>query len=243
VVETATRELAVEIKGLSKSYGNTQVLRDLNLVLPWGQSLSLFGANGSGKTTLIKVLATLSRPEQGVIWVAGFDILRQATAVRASVGLLGHQTLLYQDMTPMENLRFYGRLYGVPGLEERVAEVLRYVGMTERSRQRVHTLSHGMQKRVSLARAILHDPPLLLLDEPESGLDQEALQVLEDIVHSATAKGHAVLLTTHNLERGLALASTFAVLESGRVVSQESVEQTNPSQLRASFFPTPKVSS
>ena len=100
-----------------------------------------------------------------------------------------------------------------------------------------------MQKRVSLARAILHDPPLLLLDEPESGLDQEALQVLEDIVHSATAKGHAVLLTTHNLERGLALASTFAVLESGRVVSQESVEQTNPSQLRASFFPTPKVSS
>ena len=243
MVETATRELAVEIKGLSKSYGNTQVLRDLDLVLPWGQSLSLFGANGSGKTTLIKVLATISRPERGIIRVAGFDRLRQATAVRASVGLLGHQTLLYQDMTPTENLRFYGRLYGVPGLEERVAEVLRYVGMTERSRQRVHTLSHGMQKRVSLARAILHDPSLLLLDEPESGLDQEALQLLEDIVRSATAKGHSVLLTTHNLERGLALASTFAVLESGRVVSQESVEQTNPSQLRASFFPAKKVSS
>lgn len=243
MVETATRELAVEIKGLSKSYGNTQVLRDLDLVLPWGQSLSLFGANGSGKTTLIKVLATLSRPEQGVLRVAGFDRLRQATAVRASVGLLGHQTLLYQDMTPIENLRFYGRLYGVSELEERVAEVLRYVGMTERSSHRVHTLSHGMQKRVSLARAILHDPPLLLLDEPESGLDQEALQMLEDIVRSSTAKGHAVLLTTHNLERGLALASTFAVLENGRVVSQESVEQTNPSKLRASFFPATKVSS
>lgn len=235
MARTPFAEHAVEVQGLGKSYGATRVLRNLDLVVPWGQCQVLFGANGSGKTTIVKVLATLARPDTGVIRVAGFDRQRQPVAVRASVGVLGHQALLYQDLTPVENLRFYGRLYGVSALGRRVAWALRHFGLTAYGDQRVRTLSHGMQKRVSLARAILHDPPVLLLDEPEAGLDQEAVQMLQDTIRDYTTRAHAVLMITHNLEQGLSLAHRVGILAGGRLTYQGAKEAADLSTLRETF--------
>ena len=227
---------AVEVRALFKSYGSTRALRNLDLTLNWGECLVLFGANGAGKTTLIKVLATLAKPDAGSVQVAGFDRGRHSAAIRASVGVLGHQTLLYEDLTPVENLRFYGRLYGIASLKRRIGEALEQVGMARWANQRVRTLSHGMQKRVSLARAILHDPAVLLLDEPESGLDQEALQMLERILQATVSKGRAVLMTTHNLDRGLALAHRVGILSGGRLAYEEKRTAIDAAELRDAFL-------
>ncbi|MCY4583837.1 MAG: ABC transporter ATP-binding protein, partial [Chloroflexi bacterium] len=168
---TAMRSgLALELRGVSKSYGATHALRNVDLDAAWGRVLVLFGHNGAGKSTLLRVAAALVKPTAGSVTTAGFDADRQPSHVRAATGYAGHGTLLYDDLTPEENLRFYARLYGVPGPDERAAEVLRDVGAERGARRRVRGLSNGMQKRVAIARALLHRPALLLLDEPDSGL-------------------------------------------------------------------------
>ncbi len=227
---------AVRVRNLWKAFGTTQVLRDLELLVGWGECLVIFGANGSGKTTLLKILATLTTPDSGSVVVAGRDAAKEGVALRRYVGMLGHQTLLYEELTPYENLKFYGRLYGVEGLEARIGAELERVGMERYAHQRVRTLSHGMQKRVSLARALLHEPRVLLLDEPESGLDQEALQLLERILQETTANNGAVVMTTHNLERGLAMGHRVAILANGRIAYQEERDALDLVGFRGTFF-------
>ncbi|MBI2871825.1 MAG: heme ABC exporter ATP-binding protein CcmA [Chloroflexi bacterium] len=226
---------AIEVQGLHKAFGPLSVLRRLSLRVEWGECLVLLGPNGSGKTTLLKVLATLARPDAGQVQVAGYDQRQYPAHVRAAVGMLGHHSLLYDELTPEENLRFYGRLYSVAGLEQRIAEVLKRVGMAERRRQRVRTMSHGMQRRVALARAILHDPPVLLLDEPESGLDQEALSLLKGILKGTVEHGGSVLMSTHNLEQGLALGDRIAILAGGRIAYLESARTLDAAAVQGAF--------
>ena len=149
-------DYAIHVSGLRKGYGDRPVLWDLDLTVAWGELLVLFGANGAGKTTLLRILSTQARPDAGTVSVAGFDVRKQGRAVRRRIGVVGHQGFLYDDLTCRENLAFYGRLFGVAGLEERVETVLARVGMTGRSEHRVRTLSHGMTKRLAIARAILH---------------------------------------------------------------------------------------
>ena len=208
--------LAIQVRGLTKSYGPQVVLQDLDLCLPWGGFLTIFGPNGSGKTTLIKVLATLSRPARGEVRVAGFDLKRETAAVRRNIGLVTHQPLLYGDLTALENLMFHGKMFGLSHLEERIERAAGLMGIGPYMRRKVATFSHGMQKRLSLARAILHDPPVLLLDEPETGLDQEALSMLEGVVFGERGR-RTVLMVTHSLERGLALSNRVAILMGGRI--------------------------
>ena len=212
---------AVQARGVWKAFGATQVLRDLELSVRRGECMVIFGANGSGKTTLIKILATLMKLDAGEVFIDGLERTKQGERIRGRIGVVGHQTLLYEDLTPYENLRFYGLLYGIQNLRDRVSMALQRVGMERHAHQRVRTLSHGMQKRVSLARAVLHHPRVLLLDEPESGLDQEATQILEVILRETTARSGAVVMTTHNLERGLALGHRVAILAGGRIAYQE----------------------
>ncbi|MBF8266835.1 MAG: transporter related protein [Dehalococcoidia bacterium] len=213
--------LAIAVRGLTKTYGAQVILRDLDLRVAWGDFLTVFGPNGAGKTTLMKVLATLSRPTKGEVRVAGFDLSKNPAAIRRNIGVVTHQPLLYGDLTAFENLSFQGRMFGLEQLEERIERTAGLMGIGRYLGHKVDTLSHGMQKRVSLARAILHDPPVLLLDEPETGLDQEALSMLAEVVVSGERGRRTVLMVTHSLERGLALSNRVAILTGGKIAYQE----------------------
>ena len=210
-------DFAVRIRGIVKSFGRTRVLRGIDLDVPWGQTLSLVGANGSGKTTLLKILATLSKPDSGQIVVAGLSSDRSGAALRKQVGVVTHDPLLYDDLTGRENLRFYCRMFGVADADERVESVTEMVAMGSRLHQRIGSMSHGMKKRFSIARALLHDPPILLMDEPESGLDYEAVNLLDKIISESSDPRRAIIMTTHDIERAVRLGDSMAVLSDGRV--------------------------
>src|SRR3990172_1512643 len=161
-----TRVWAVELHGITKSFGYQQVLRGVDLRVKWGELVAVFGPNGAGKTTLLKILATLSRPSGGEGWVAGCHLVKETEAIRGKIGVVAHQTFLYDELTAEENLLFYGRMFRVANLKERVAQVLERVGLADRAQGRVGTFSRGMQQRLSIARGLIHDPQVLLLDEP-----------------------------------------------------------------------------
>jgi heme exporter protein A len=207
----------IEIRGLVKSFGHKAVLKGIDLEVADGQFLTLVGPNGAGKTTLIRILATLSKATSGTVWMDGFDLADASVDIRRHMGLVSHQTLLYGDLTPDENLRFYGRMYDVPDLEERIGAVLRQVGLEGRRHDPVRTFSRGMQQRLAIARAILHRPSVLLLDEPDTGLDQHAAEMLHELLATVGTQGRTVLMTTHNLERGLSMGDRVAILAGGRI--------------------------
>jgi heme exporter protein A len=226
---------SVEVRGLVKSFGSKVALEGVDLDVAEGEFLTLVGPNGAGKTTLIRVLATLTKPTRGSVRIAGCDLLKQGTEVRRRVGLASHETLLYGDLSAEENLRFYGRMYEVPELEERITSLLQRVGLDHRRHDLVRTFSRGMQQRLSIARALLHDPALLLLDEPYTGLDQQATEVLGEVLVSLVGRSRTVLMTTHNLERGLELCDRAAILVNGRIVHQASKGDLDVASFREAY--------
>lgn len=228
-------DLAIRITGLGKAFGRTPVLRGVDLEVPWGQVLTLLGPNGSGKTTLIKILATLTKADSGDVTVGGMDLSRAGQKVRRIVGAVTHDPLLYDELTGRENLRFFVRLFGLSGGEERIAGAADRLGVGDRLDQRVATLSHGLRKRFSIARALLHDPAILLLDEPESGLDQEALGLLDAVVTDKTNPLRTVVMTTHSLDRAIALGERMAILANGRLAYQESGGAGDAEALRKAY--------
>ena len=214
---TAPGTEAVQARALEKSYGEYPVLWNLDLSVPWGQTLVLFGANGAGKTTLLRILSTHVRPDHGSIAVAGHNLRTRPEEVRRRIGVVGHRSLLYDDLTCRENLIYYGRLYGLKDHKPRVDEVLEKVGLSSRADHRVRTLSNGMQKRVAIARAILHEPDVLLLDEPEAGLDLESVSILGTLLAEWTDSGRSVIMTTHDLDLGLSWGHRAGVLRGGKI--------------------------
>ena len=208
---------AIRVQGLEKAFGDWPVLWALDLTVNWGELLVIFGANGAGKTTLLRILSTQTRPDAGAILVAGFSPRRSPQAVRRRVGVVGHQTFLYDDLTCRENLVHYGRLYGLDDCRSRADEVLARLGLSNRADRRVRTLSNGMQKRLSIARAILHHPQVLLLDEPEAGLDRESVESLHALLRDWTVEGGSVVMTTHDVDLGLAWAHRASLLAGGRI--------------------------
>ena len=212
---------ALTVQGLEKSYRDWPVLWNLDLTLEWGKALALFGSNGAGKTTLLRILSTSVRPDSGTVRIAGHDLLKQTAEVRRRVGVVGHRSFLYDDLTPQENLTYYARLYGLENREQRVSAVLERVGLSSRSSHRVRTLSNGMQKRASIARAILHKPGVLLLDEPEAGLDPDSRHMLGDLLQEWTSEGRSAIFTTHEIELGLAWGHQAAVLSGGQLAFPE----------------------
>jgi len=215
---------AIEIRGLRKAYGRTAVLRGLDLDVGWGDTLTVLGPNGTGKTTLINILASLTRPDAGTIRVAGLDMARLGNNVRRITGVVTHEPMLYDQLTGYENLKFTAKIFGLERTEDHIAAVVESLGITARLHQRIGTLSHGLQKRFTIARALLHDPLVLLMDEPESGLDQEAVSMLEALVSVHTSPGRAVVMTTHNLERALTMGRRLAILGRGGITHQETLE-------------------
>ena len=211
IVEDAA--VAVELDGLTRNYGERMALEDVTLSLAPGQTLVVFGPNGAGKTTLLRVLATLLRPHSGRVRVLGMRLPEEGWLVRGRVGLLGHEPLLYRELTPRENLRYHARLHGVG--DERVEELLGAVSMTRRADEPVRTLSRGMVQRVAVARATLHDPELLLLDEPYANLDPAAIELVEPLIGAGSERTR--VLTSHDPGRGLAEADLALGLRGGRV--------------------------
>lgn len=211
---------AILATGLRKDYGDRSVLRDVDIEVPRGQLAVLFGTNGAGKTTLLRILAGLSRPDGGDVRIAGHRMSRSGGRARHLVGFVGHQTLLYPDLTCRENLLFYAKLYGLAGPAGRIGEVLGRLNLSDRADRRVQTLSHGMQKRLSVARAILHEPAVLLLDEPESGLDRSSVDALGDLLRDWSLSGNAALMTTHSAEIGQAWADRVFALDRGRLAER-----------------------
>jgi heme exporter protein A len=205
-------ECALEADGLVRKYGERAALDGLSFSLPEGQTLGLFGANGAGKTTLLRVLATLLRPHEGGVRVLGAALPKEAWKVRGRVGYLGHEPLLYRELSGRENLHFHARLHGVP--EARIDELLVAVGMQRRADDPVRELSRGMVQRLATARAVLHDPPLLLLDEPWSGIDPGARELLEPLIGKRAGKTR--VLVSHDLEAGAAESDLALGLRAGR---------------------------
>ncbi|GAP07616.1 heme ABC exporter, ATP-binding protein CcmA [Anaerolinea thermolimosa] len=225
----------IEVSRLLKRFGPKVVLRGLDFHVRQGEFVALLGPNGAGKTTFLRILASLSAPSAGRVSVAGCDLPRQATAVRQKLGVVSHLPLLYGDLTAEENLRFYGRMYGVDALEKRVGEVLTLVGLTSRRRDLVRTFSRGMQQRLAIGRAILHDPEVLLLDEPHTGLDQDACEMLDEVLMQVAARGRTVVMTSHDLARVEEMASRFDVLSRGRICSSVRRDALPPDGLLAFY--------
>ncbi|HEX8715084.1 MAG TPA: heme ABC exporter ATP-binding protein CcmA [Solirubrobacteraceae bacterium] len=203
---------AIEVDGLARHYGEREALSDVSLSLASGQTLVVFGPNGAGKTTLLRVLATLLRPHAGSVRVLGESLPGDAWAVRGRIGLLGHEPLLYRELTARENLRFHARLHDVA--EERVDELLAAVEMSDRAEEPLRTLSRGMVQRVAVARAVLHDPELLLLDEPRSNLDPAAVELVDPLIGAASQRTRVIC--SHDPGGGLAEADVVLGLRAGR---------------------------
>ncbi|NPA26600.1 MAG: heme ABC exporter ATP-binding protein CcmA [Chloroflexi bacterium] len=209
----------LEARKLFRRFGSRVVLRGVNLAVQPGEFVALLGPNGAGKTTLLRIFATLLRPNHGYVAVYGHRLPQNAPAARRHLGFISHQPLLYPDLSAEQNLYFFGRLYRVPELADRIASLLRMVGLYRRRRDPVRTYSRGMQQRLAIARALLHDPKVLLLDEPYTGLDQDAAQRLDELLQLIASQGRSVLMTSHDLGRVLDLAHRFVVLTQGRIVA------------------------
>ena len=205
----------IETHALTKAYGWQPVLKKLDLSIERGEFVALLGPNGSGKSTLLRLIAGLSKPTAGTIRVGGWELPREAAAVRAQIGLVSHKPLLYDNLTAYENLLFFCRLYALDDHNGRIKRGLERVGLTKRSADLVRTYSRGMLQRLSIARALLHEPDVLLMDEPYTGLDVDAATTLDGLMREAHADGHTILMTTHELERAATLASRAVILSRG----------------------------
>ena len=222
---------AIELEGLTRRYGERVALRDVTLSLPAGATLVVFGPNGAGKSTLLRVLSTLLRPHSGTARVLGRPLPEEGWAIRGRVGLLGHAPLLYRDLTGRENLAFHARLHDVA--LARVDALLDQVGLAARAQDKVHTYSRGMVQRLAVCRAVLHDPELLLLDEPRANLDPAAREIVEPLIGAAS--GRTRVVTSHDPAGGLADADLALGLRDGAAVLLAPADAVDPAQIGALY--------
>jgi heme exporter protein A len=225
----------IEVKKLVKRFGLKTILRGLDFSVASGEFVALLGPNGAGKTTFLRILATLSRPSMGHVKVAGHHLPHEASEVRAKLGVVSHMPLLYPDLTAEENLQFYARMYGITNYAPRITEVLGLVGLENRRKDLVRTFSRGMQQRLAIGRAVLHDPEVMLFDEPYTGLDQDASEMLDDVLRSVAAKGRTVVMTSHDLVRAEDLATRFDILSHGVITASATHDELKNTNLLAFY--------
>jgi heme exporter protein A len=224
----------VEVSELTRNFGPRRAVAGVSFSLLPGECMALFGPNGAGKTTLLRVLAGLLKPTSGNASVSGIHLPGGAPA-RAQVGLISHHTMLYEALSPRENVAFAARLYGVRDAGARVEEALRRMAMLERADAPVRSLSRGMQQRVSIARAMVHSPRLVLADEPYSGLDDSGARALTALLDELRAAGTAIVIVTHNLVEGLSLATRAAVMKAGKFVRTDAAEGIDRGSYAATY--------
>jgi len=217
-IQAGPQDFAIEANRLYKSFNEKVALKEVDFKVAAGESLAVFGPNGAGKTTLIKILASIMNPSSGTVLINGLSARGEAEKVRRQIGVVTHNTFLYNNLTAFENLDFYRRLYDVP--RERILEVSALVGLQNRLHDYAGILSRGMQQRLSIARALLHKPGIILLDEPETGLDQQASDLLWQVLKNNDKEKRTLIMATHSLERGLQVADRVVILARGQIVFQ-----------------------
>ena len=209
---------AIETKKLSKVFGNRKAVDNVTISVPKGAFLSIFGPNGAGKTTLLRMLSTLSRATSGTATLMGVDLKEEPDRARDHIGLISHNSMLYPDLTAEQNLMIYARLYGVVEPEARVLDLLEAVELKHRRLDVVRTFSRGMTQRLSIARALIHDPDVVFLDEPYSGLDPHAVEIFDELIERQR-EGRTFVMVSHDLQKGFAMCTHALVLARGRVVA------------------------
>jgi len=227
--------IPVRASGLSKSIESRDILRDIDLEIPHGRFIALLGANGAGKSTLLKILSTLNAPTAGTLDLFGISAAASAVKIRRHIGLIGHQTMLYHDLSAMENLVFFAKLYGIADPAGRAMELLTQLGLANRANDPVKAFSRGMAQRVAIARALLHEPRLLLADEPFAGLDAPSTALLERLLTELHGQGKTIILANHDIAQSLRLAQTAIVLAKGRKVIDTHADQLDAGAVLASM--------
>ena len=225
----------ITVKKLVKRFGLKTILRGLDFEVQPGEFVALLGPNGAGKTTLLRILASLSRPSLGEVKVAGYPLPQEAALVRARLGVVSHLPLLYGDLTAEENLHFYARMYNLSNYELQITEVLEMVGLEHRRKDLVRTFSRGMQQRLAIGRAVLHDPDVMLFDEPYTGLDQDASSMLDNVLRTVATQGRTIVMTSHDLAHAEELATRFDVLSRGVIAASATHKQVKKSNLLAFY--------
>jgi heme exporter protein A len=225
---------ALAIEGLTRIFGPRKALDAVDFELPAGAFLSIFGPNGAGKTTLLRTLTTLQNPSSGSAKVLGLDVVKDAVELRSRIGLISHNALLYPDLSAEENLLFFSDMYGIPDPAGRVAELLESVELLHRRFDLVRTFSRGMLQRLSIARALLHRPEVLFLDEPYSGLDPHAMDILDHLIAQIRSQ-HTFVMVSHDLVKGLELCSHALILAKGRVVRVDETESIDDETFAAEY--------
>lgn len=227
---------ALFASGVTKRFGHRLVLKGINLSVAPGERIAIFGPNGAGKSTLLRILSTVSSPTTGRVEVDGIDPEQDPREARRRIGVISHYPYLYGDLTARENLRFYGRMYDVPHLDDRITRMATRVGIAARLDDRVDTFSHGMQQRLAMARAVLHDPEVLMLDEPEGGLDQDGLNLLVNLLtEPESGRRRAAIVVTHHLDLGLALSDRVAILVGGRLAFEAPSGELDAASVREHY--------
>jgi heme exporter protein A len=227
---------ALESEDIRKTFGHFTALAGVTLNVERGEFLALFGRNGAGKTTFLKIAATLVRHTHGKLRIEGIDTGEEPEQARRHIGFLSHNTYLYRDLNPVENLRFFARLYGLKDPEERIQFLLDRVGLRRRISDPVRAFSRGLHQRLGIARVMLHDPSLILLDEPYTGLDANAVEILNQMLDEAVAAGKTIILTTHDLEQGLRGATRAVIIDRGKIVFSGSAKEQGIRDAYASYI-------
>ena len=225
---------ALEVEGLTRIFGPRKALDGVSFELPTGAFLSIFGPNGAGKTTLLRTLTTLQNPSSGTARVFGLDVVKDAVELRSRIGLISHNALLYPDLSAEENLLFFAEMYGIADPADRVKELLDSVELLHRRFDLVRTFSRGMLQRLSIARALLHRPDVLFLDEPYSGLDPHAMDILDNLIAQVRTQ-HTFVMVSHDLVKGLELCSHALILAKGKVVRFDEKESIDDETFAAEY--------
>ncbi|MGF7184034.1 heme exporter protein A [Desulfitispora alkaliphila] len=226
----------IRAEGISKKIGSREILKGIDLNLEPGQFVTVLGPNGAGKTTLLKVLSLLSKPSSGKLYIGGTAVEDNIAQMRQKIGVISHNTFLYDRLTAYENLRFYGEMYNVSNLRQRIYEVIEEVGLEYVMADPVGTFSRGMQQRLSIARAIIHNPQVLFLDEPYTGLDQHAIGILNKVLYSLHGEERTIFMITHNYEQGLELSDKVVILVNGSIVYQEEPDSLSGDQFKKIYL-------
>ena len=229
-------ENAIEVRHLRKAFGTLKAVDGIDFELKQGEFLTVFGPNGAGKTTLIKILAGLTQPSSGTAKVAGYDVAEGHSEMRKEIGIISHATALYADLTPLENLIFFARMHGLKQPEDRALKVIEEVGLSPRRNDRIRTFSRGMLQRLSIARAVLHDPAILFLDEPFTGLDLHATNVLKEHLQRLHDRHRTILMTTHDISCGLEMCDKVALQVQGKFAFLENITDVDKDQFESIYF-------